>query len=140
MSELPPKNDEDIAKEKIEGLRAEIVHLATELAQNPEGFPFPGMDPGEIEARRASDVEYAEFSSATPIDQLLLRFQNEGMKVSFGAIPTSANVYVLPRESNNIEADGIFPRQLQIESVADERLRKLILLHLSLRHVLHPKR
>jgi len=48
--------------------------------------------------------------------------------VMLGKNPESGNVYILPRNSDNIEMDSISPRQLQLIEEMDERLKELILL------------
>ena len=75
---------------------------------------------------KASEEEDSGYT--TPVDDLIERFKNEGMKVVLGKNPQSGNVYVLPSESINIEMDSISPRQLQLGEEMNEKLKELILL------------
>jgi len=100
--------------------------LAKEIIINRERFPFPGIDPGRYSKLKAEEEEYTGY--ATPIDELIQRFKNEGMKVNFGRDPESGNVFILPFGSDDIENDSIFPEHLQTDEILDERLKQLILL------------
>ena len=65
---------------------------------------------------------------ATPIDELIERFKNEGMKVVLGKNPQSGNVFVLPGQSDDIENDNLFPKHLNINDGMSDTLRELIAL------------
>jgi len=73
---------------------------------------------------RASEEEFPGYT--TPIDELIERFEKEGMKVVLGKHPESGNVFILPAGSEDIEQDSIAPRQLQISDGMDERLKNLV--------------
>ena len=105
--------------------RQEKIALAYELAESRESFPFPGINPDSYERMKADDEEFPGYT--TPIDELVKRFQDEGMKVVLGKNPDSGNVFILPQGSNDIESDSIFPRQLRTTDDMDERLSDLIL-------------
>lgn len=109
---------------QIEKRKREIVSLATELNEKNEVFSFPGISPEAYLKRKESDVEYPEYS--TPTDELIKRFETEGMKVVFGDHPESGNVFALPLGSNDIMMDSIPLRQLQINETMSEGLRELI--------------
>jgi hypothetical protein len=104
-------------------LVGEIIELTRELSMFPEVFPFPGMDQESYEKIKAEDEEYPGMT--TPIDEIMERLRNEGMKVTFGKNPESGNVYILPNGSDNIEMDSIRPRQLNIEGIENAKLRLL---------------
>lgn len=102
--------------------KREIIILSQELGG--EIFLFPGLDPSQYQKLKATDEKYPGF--VTPIDELLKRFEEEGMKVVFGDHPASANVFVLPSRSTDIESDSISPQDLQINGRMSEKLKKLI--------------
>jgi sugar phosphate isomerase/epimerase len=118
MSELPPN--------RAEQKKGEIITLAKELSESSESFPFPGIHPESYAKIKTEEEEYP--GCATPIDELLERFANEGMKVVLGAHPESGNVFILPAGSDDIENDNLLPRSLQIDETMDERLKQLIVL------------
>lgn len=124
MSETFPSQPEQKKNER-EPRIAEIIALAKELIERGEKFLFPGINSAEYQKIKATEDEFTGYT--TPIDELIERFKNEGMKVVLGAHPESGNVYILPAQSNNIEMDSIVPKQLQIDNVTDETLRRLIL-------------
>lgn len=117
------KNSENPARRK-ERIKQEKIALVKELFESQENFPFPGIDPESLLKLRAADEEDPGYT--TPIDQILERFQNEGMKIVLGKHPESGNIYALPFQSNDIGNDSISPRYLLIDGVTDERLKKLI--------------
>jgi sugar phosphate isomerase/epimerase len=123
MNEGPPNESENNNDER-EQKRKEIVDLARELGESHEGFPFPGIRPESYAKLKADEEEYPGCS--TPIDELIERFANEGMKVVLGAHPESGNVYLLPLGSDDIENDSLLPRSLQIDETMDEKLKQLI--------------
>ena len=72
---------------------------------------------------KESDEEFPGFT--TPIDELLKKFQEEGLMVVFGKHPESGNIFTIPAKTGNIEDDNIFPRYLISSEISDERLKKL---------------
>ncbi len=114
-------------KEK-EARRTEKLALAAEIIENREFFSFPGVDPDVYLRMKAKEEEFPGY--ATPIDDLIKKFTDEGMKVAFvqGDSPGVGNVFVLPEGSNDIENDSILPCKLRINETMDEKLKKLILL------------
>ena len=124
MHEGPPTN-QSIESEKERAIM-EIIALARELNESKESHPFPGIDAVSYEKLKTDEAEFPGF--ATPIDELIERFKNEGMKVVLGEHPESGNIFILPAQSNDIENDSIFPKHLQIADSMHEKLRRLILL------------
>jgi hypothetical protein len=122
MSEGPPKQRVE-SSEKMPV--AEYILLAKELVESQEHFPFPGIDPQAYSKIKADEEEALGYS--TPIDELLERFKNEGMKVVLGKHPESGNVFILPAQSDDIENDNLFPKHLLVSEEMDEKLKKLIL-------------
>jgi len=125
MHEKPPNITESKGDNKSEQKREEKIALAIELNEKQEGFPFSGIDFDFYEKTKAEEKEFAGYT--TPIDELVERFKEEGIKVVLGKNPESGNIYILPLESDDIENDSIFPRQLQINEDMDEKLKELVL-------------
>jgi len=112
-------------KEKL----AILVALAREVNEQQEKILFPGINSENYSRMKADEEEFPGL--ATPIDDLIVRFKNEGMKVVLEKSRNNANtgnVFVLPVGSDNIEDDGILIEKLQIEESLSEKIRELILL------------
>ncbi len=119
MSEKIPNQFEDKESRKLEK-----IALARELHESNEQFPFPGIHNDVYEKIKMEETEYPGF--ATPIDELVARCTQEGIKVVLGKNPESGNVFILPAGSDDIENDSLFPRQLLLDAVTSEALQKLI--------------
>lgn len=102
------------------------IALAKELFESGEKFPFEGIDPEVYTRMKEQEVEYPGYT--TPVDEIIARCKTEGIKVVLGDHPESGNIYVLPFNSNDIEQDSLFVRQLQISDSMDERLKSLVLM------------
>lgn len=122
---LREKSEAEIKVEREEK-KKKIFALAKELSESREGLLFPGIDSDSYQKLKANDEEFPGF--VTPIDELVRRFKNEGIKVVFGEDPESGNVFILPFESNDTQNDSIFPKHLQIDDSMDSRLKELILM------------
>lgn len=61
------------------------------------------------------------------MDELIERFKQEGMKVSFSKDPGSGNIFVLPAGSNDVEGDGILVKHLSVDGDIDEDVLQLII-------------
>lgn len=121
MSEKFPSQTE--ASEKLD--KAGFIALALELSEKQERFPFPGISPDDYAKAKATDEAFPGYT--TPIDELIQKFQTQGMKVALGPHLEKGDVFLLPAESNDIGSDGVFPRQLEISEGMDDSLKKLIL-------------
>jgi hypothetical protein len=110
--------------EKEPTRKEKIIALAVELSESRESFAFPGIDPEFYSKIKAGQEEDPDHS--TPIDELVERFKNEGMKVVLGKYPESGNVFILPAQSDDIENDSVFPRHLQINEGMNDKLKELI--------------
>lgn len=110
--------------EKEPTRREKIITLAVELHERSEVFPFVGIDLESYSRMKAAEEEYPGYT--TPIDEIVDRFKNEGMKVVLGKNPQSGNVFVLPAQSDNIEMDSISLKQLQISGGMNEKLQELV--------------
>ena len=123
VENFPNKNNKKEKEERI----IEIVILAKELGESHEVFPFPGVNSEAYLGMKDDEEKFPGYT--TPIDELVKRFENEGMKVVLGKHPDSGNVFILPSQSNDIENDSISPKQLQISKTMNDKLKKLILLN-----------
>src|SRR3989344_5937770 len=114
MSEGPPRQSP----------REKYMQLGRGLFESHEHFPFPGIDSDAYSKMRATEEEFPGYT--TPIDELIERFKNEGMKVVLEEHPESGNVFILPVGSEDIEQDSIGPWQLQISEGMNEQLKSLV--------------
>jgi hypothetical protein len=112
------KSENELNKEKI-------ISLATLLSRQSEKLSFSGIDPEFYSKMKADEEEFP--CNVTPIDEIIERIKNEGMKVLFGKNPETGNVYILPKGSNDIENDSIAPKYLQISNEMSADLKELIL-------------
>lgn len=126
-AKIPKKKE--IKREGMESRKERLAVLSAELIESGEVFPFPGINPEAYEKLKADIERDAEKSGYTPamFDELVERFKTEGMKITSGKYPESGNVFIVPAQSNNIENDNVFPRQLQMNAVT-EKLVALALL------------
>jgi hypothetical protein len=112
------KTEKELNKEKI-------ISLAALLAGQQEKMSFSGIDPEFYSKMKADEEEFPGY--AAPLDEIIARCKNEGIKVSFGKNPDSGNAYILPLQSNDIENDSISPKCLQISDEMSRELKELIL-------------
>ena len=133
MSEGPPKPP---APEVESETRAETtskeryIALAKEVIAKGERYSFPGIDPEAYARMKADDEEYPGYT--TPIDELIARCRQEGVKVALSRYhPESGNVYILPAGSENIGQDSIYlqPMQLLLDGPMHTDLKELALLN-----------
>ncbi len=107
------------------------VELARELFERAERFPFPGIEESVYAKLKEEEAEYPDYT--TPIDELILRFQQEGLKITFIEHKASVTAYVLPVSSDDTGRDSLRPRQLLMSSVTDARLKELVELNRALK-------
>lgn len=92
MENLPKNNSESVEEKEV--LTQKMIKLAIELAETSEVFQFPGINPESYAAIKSEQDEYPGYT--TPIDKLLVRFQNEGLKIVLTKDSNSENVLTLP--------------------------------------------
>ncbi|MFZ3043516.1 MAG: hypothetical protein WA058_00160 [Minisyncoccia bacterium] len=80
--------------EKEPTRKEKIIALAMELYESGEVFPFTGIDFESYSRMKSGEEEDPGYT--TPIDEIIERLKNEGMKVVLGKNPQSGNVFVLP--------------------------------------------
>ena len=127
MNEYLSNHEQNEAKEQN---KREYISLAKELSDRTEGFPFPGVTAEAYIDLKAVGEEYPEYT--TPIDELMEKYRTQGIKVVIGKSPESGNVFILPRDSDDIEMDNISPRQLELYDDMDDDLIRLITLNIEL--------
>ncbi len=112
MNEGPPKpageNETERSGNEAEALGRwlDVLHLI----ESQEVLPFPGLKPESYAKLKADEEKYPGF--VTPIDDLLERMKNEGMKVVLGKHPESKNIFILPAGSRDVENDSVLPKDL----------------------------
>jgi len=123
----PIKKDTSIEEEK-EFDRAEYIKecilLVTELIEKHEVLPFSEINPEAYSKIKTEQEIYPGYS--TPIDDLLIKFKEQGIKVVFTDDPNSGNICILPSGSNDIINDSLFPRHLNQTENMNALLKKLI--------------
>lgn len=130
-----PKQTKDleVKKEQVESPETEkkkmleaIVMHAAELSERAESIPFTGIDADSYANMKAEEEEFPGMT--TPIDELIVRFKEEGMRVVLGKDPKSGNVSIVPWGSTDPISDSVLPRHLDISDAVmmDAPLRELI--------------
>ena len=109
---------------KKEQIKKRMIDLGKELNESRVCFSFPGINPDSYAKIKTVEEEFPGFT--TPIDELIERFKQEGMKIILGNHPESGNIYVLPFLSDDIESDSVPPKRLQISNGMDERIKELV--------------
>ena len=104
----------------------EYIDVALELSKNLEGFTFPGITEESYVIIKKNDEEYPGY--VTPIDEIIEKMKIQGMKVVIGKDPASGNVWLLPKDSNDI-SDSILPKFLVINDEMEDNFKKLILIN-----------
>ncbi len=127
---LPQSADPEVLSEservaERERVVAEYLAVGRELAESGEAFPFAGITAEAHAAQLAAAAEFPEYT--IPVDVLLAKFRDQGMKVVLGGDLARPTIYLLPRESSDIEEESIFPRSLEITDDMDPRLKRLVL-------------
>lgn len=120
MSEQFPKAE--IPEKKM--TKEEFLQLSQELSTRHERFAFEGLDDESYAMLKSVEEECPGYT--TPIDELLKRFSELGIKVKMGEGPDT-NVYILPMDSDDIGMDSVFPRHLEVTEGMDPELKKLVL-------------
>jgi len=127
------KESDHLEAKAKEQQKKDYISLAKELSEIHEGFPFPGIDPGSYSNLKSIEEEFPEYTGPgypTVIDELVEKFQAQGMKVVLGDHPEGGEVFILPLNSGDIEKDSLFPRQLKTTEDMNDALKKLILINI----------
>lgn len=116
MIEKPP-----VSSVEKEVTSEELALLLERLSSHNESFPFPGIKESSYIQLKAESEEFPGL--ATHIDELIKRFEEEGVKV---VVDKNGQAYILPFESDDIENDSVFPRHFDIKKEMNDDLKKLI--------------
>lgn len=116
-----PRNPET----EIMALKDSVVESAIELSESDEVFSFPGLKSDSYEKIKAEQEEDPGFIT-TPIDELIERCRNEGIKVVLTTDPRSGNFMLLPASSDNIIDDLLMPETLETNTAFDSELLALL--------------
>lgn len=123
-------NEENNNQEQLGG--TDRYQLAKELFNYGEVFQFTGITSDDYESLKVAEKELPP-GFVTPIDTLLERFRKEGLRIVLGKNQDSGNIFAMPAQSSatsdDIKANSIFPRHLQVTDDMDDRLKKLIQLN-----------
>jgi len=123
MNEKMPEfnNEENF---EINKLKEERFKLAIELFESGENFDFPGINIDSYETIKSEELEFPGYS--TPIDELLEKFEKEGLKIALPKTKESKGIAILPGESKDIIDDNLMLKHLDIGNINDEKLKKLV--------------
>lgn len=114
---------------KKEQARERLVVVAHELFKSGTVFPFSGIDDDALLRLQEADKE-APPGYITPIEDIVERMKNEGIKIFLGKPERNdtANVLVIPAKSTDPISDSVLAKNLRIVETGDRRLRELIML------------
>ncbi|MFI5205394.1 MAG: hypothetical protein ACHQVK_00475 [Candidatus Paceibacterales bacterium] len=131
---MNPENNIEREQEKFP-TKEELVALAKEFfekenkAETESIVPFSGIKSDAYVNHKAGEAEYGVWT--TPIDKILERFKNEGVKVdcarSKDGTLNYAELFAVPAKSSDIVNDSIPLRQLVINETLSEDFKELIL-------------
>ena len=93
--------------------------------ESNESLPFPGLNLESYNTLKSEEEEYPGF--ATPIDEIIRKFQEQGVKIEPGNSPDGANMFLLPKNSNDLD-DSLRFKHLDIDAIENEQFKKLVLL------------
>ncbi len=114
-------------KERLDNIEKgmkRVIVLAKELSESKKILPYPGINPDRYQEMKFDEEDYPGF--AMPIDDLIKRFQGEGMKIILGNDPESGNFHILPSGSDDFKNDSLLPRHLEVNELMDPRIKELI--------------
>lgn len=96
--------------------------LAMELIESNESLSFPGLNTESYEILKKDEEAYPGFS--TPIDEIIKMCEEQGIKIEMGKNPDGSNMFLLPKNSNNVD-DSLRFKHLNIDAIENEKLKKL---------------
>lgn len=101
---------------------ANKVELAKELMESNEELDFPGLNIESYNTLKSEEKEYPGF--ATPIDEIIIKCEDQGLKIEIGSNPDGSNMFLLPAESDNLD-DSLRFKHLNLNSINNETFKKL---------------
>jgi hypothetical protein len=96
--------------------------LAIELMESNESLSFPGLNTESYNRLKAEEEEYPGF--ATPIDEIIKKCEEQGIKIEIGKNPDGSNMFLLPKDSDDVD-DSLRFKHLNIEAIDNEKLKKI---------------
>jgi hypothetical protein len=120
------KEKKGMTLQELEGMvemsPPELTGLITSLSEREAPFVFEGLADGVYDQTKADEQDGIY---TTPIDDVIARMKEHGIKVLPGDHPETGNSYIVPADSTDVENDGIFPRCLAVTEGMDPDLKKL---------------
>jgi hypothetical protein len=104
--------------------KAEFTRLVEILCRDGERYPFPDIDPLTYQKLKEEEQEFP--GVMTPIDVLVEKFKDEGMRFIAGTDASSGNLSIVPAISGDPVYDALQPKNLRPELITDRRVRALI--------------
>lgn len=96
--------------------------LAMELIECNESLSFPGLNIESYNTLKAEEEEYP--GSATPIDEIIKKCEEQGIRIELGKNPDGGNMFLLPKDSDDLD-DSFKFKHLNIDAIENEKLKKL---------------
>lgn len=98
------------------------VELAKELMENNEELDFPGLNIESYNTLKSEEKEYLGF--ATSIDEIIIKCEDQGLKIEMGSNLDGSNMFLLPADSNNLD-DSLRFKHLNLDSISNGTFKKL---------------
>lgn len=96
--------------------------LARELIDSNETLPFPGLNVESYNRLKAEEEEYPGL--ATPIDEIIKKFEEQGIKIEIGKNPDGSNMFLLPKDSDDVD-DSLRLKHLNLGAIENKKLKKI---------------
>jgi hypothetical protein len=96
--------------------------LAMELIEGNESLSFPGLNIESYNRLKADEEEYPGF--ATPIDEIIKKCEEQGVKIEIGKNPDGSNMFLLPKDSDDVD-DSLRFKHLNLSAIDNETFKKL---------------
>ncbi len=93
-----------------------ILELGRELYESEQVCKWPGLKPSAYQSLKKDEEEFPGF--VTPIDELIERFEAEGMTFIIDPSGKNQEVFVVPAGSDNVQMESLLPRHLQTQITA----------------------
>lgn len=123
MNEKIEQGEPEATVEKeTAGLR--VRALAEVLAAERRVMAWPGIDPESYRIQKREEEEFPGF--VTPIDEIIERCEQEGIRVYMVNNPRNLDVYIIPAGSSDPQQDSLLPRHLAPDPLMDESLAEIV--------------
>ena len=102
----------------------DTLTLAMELKESNERLSFPGLNTESYNLLKAEEEEeYPGF--APPIDEIITKCEEQGLKIEIGKNPDGSNMFLLPKNSDDLD-DSLRFKHLNRDSIDNEKFKKLV--------------